>query len=679
MKKIISLGLIVCLLAMSSINTINFSNSIYKPMIGVVSDENIQVLNAGEKGTFEVKIRNVSYVQAQRIKIGIAGDHPFRSDVRNLNKNLSFLNPNREETITFDVVVSPTAESRIYEFDLVFEYQNFDEEIFTETQKVLVQIRNNNVEPIITVAGSRSDNHVIRTGEESVLVVHLKNNGTINASDMRVKVSGFSNEGVLLNREADTKVINELKAGDSEMIFYNIVAGRDITTGTYPITVSLTYNDAFGKRYEKTHVLYLALEGKEAVSASIKLENLLQPSSVMPNKDFEVSVDIVNTSKTVATNAEVNFEYGTEFIAKSSSKAVIRNLAPGQKETVVFKMMAKTETPMESYHNYINVTYVPSASPQDTPGQVQEYVGIFVEGQKEEHEGSRPKLIVDNYQYGGDNVLAGENFYLDLFIKNTSSSEGTRNIKVTLSSEDNVFTPVDSSSSFFIASIGPNQVYQHRVELKTKIDANVKIYALTTKMEYEDSRGNAYDSKNNPFEESEVLSVAVAQPVRLETADLVVPFEVMAGQPFYLEQEFYNMGKSTMYNMMVRLEGVQTNEGSYFVGNFDAGRSEYFSAQVFANEPGMVEGKLIYSFEDALGSVTIIEQPFGFNVSEPYMPDFDGDYNDPIWDDMNGDVSGGFNWMWLLGLGLVAMSGAIVFLRKRKKRRIAKELEELDE
>ncbi|MDW7661025.1 MAG: hypothetical protein SCL54_06275, partial [Bacillota bacterium] len=255
----------------------------------------------------------------------------------------------------------------------------------------------------------------------------------------------------------------------------------------------------------------------------------------------------------------------------------------------------------------------------------------------------------------------------------------TRNIKVTLSSEENVFTPVDSSSSFFVSNIGPNQVAKHTISLKTKIDANVKIYALTTKMEYEDSSGNAYDQNNNPFEETEVLSVAVAQPVRLETSELVLPFEIYSGQPFYIEQEFYNMGKSTMYNMMVKLEGVQTNEGSYFVGNFEAGSSDYFSAQIFAQEMGLFEGKLVYSFEDALGNISTVEKDFSYSVIE--APVFDGEFpGGPIDPGMPMEEPSNNGWVkYAIGAAILFAIVLFFILRSRKKKRLAKELEALDE
>ena len=211
------------------------------------------------------------------------------------------------------------------------------------------------------------------------------------------------------------------------------------------------------------------------------------------------------------------------------------------------------------------------------------------------------------------------------------------------------------------------------------MDADVKIYALTTKMEYEDSAGNSYDQKDNPYEESEELSIAVAQPVRLETSDISIPYEVYPGDPFYIEQEFYNMSKATMYNMMVKLEGVETNEGSYFVGNFEAGKSDYFSAQAYASEPGSYEGKLVYSFEDALGNVSTMETPFTYTVAEGSMFD-DGDigFEEPMPLE-DPDQNNGFAKYIAIGVVVVLLIAGFLVFRHRRKKRMQKELEDLDE
>ena len=649
----------------------------YKPVVGVKADGTLQVVKAGQNSEYKITLQNVSYIMAKNVRITIQGNHPFRSDIANLTQKVTYLNPNETKELVFNVATSPTAESKIYEFDVLIEFSNFEDTDYTITDKAYVQVENSNVEPILGVVSYNTGQDALQADTPDALALKIKNTGTMKAKDIKVSVSGFSNEGVVLYKDVDTKTLTELSSKTEQLVYFNIIAGKDAKEGTFPINVKIDYIDEVGKQYSKTSTAYVTLAGKDAIDADLEVTNVVYPNSVKAGNDFEVTFTVSNKGNTEISTADISYEYPEVFISKATSRVVVKALAPGESKTVTFKMMAKADTTTENYHTYIKVAYVPKGVTSAEAETVQEYVGIYVEGSTEDA-GSKPKLIVESYDYGGEYVYAGQDYPLTINIKNTSTSESTKNIKVTLTSEDNVFTPVDSSSSFFIPSVGPGQVYSHTVYLKTKIDASVKIYTVTAKMEYEDGKGNAYDANKSPYEESEVLSVAVAQPVRLETADMVVPFEIYSGQPFYIEQEFYNMGKSIMYNMMVKLEGVETNEGSYFVGNFDAGKSDYFSAQAFAYETGTFEGKLVYTFEDALGTVSTVEKPFSYTVMDMPIIDNGGEY--PIDPGMPEEQPSGIAlWKILLGAFVAAVVVFFIIRKVLKVRKHKKEMEALDE
>ncbi|GAB6106259.1 COG1361 S-layer family protein [Fusibacter bizertensis] len=674
-KKIMIMTMVLMLI-ISSFNITVADSS--KPVLGVVADGTLQVVKAGTPSEFKVNIKNAGYMVAQNVRVTIQGDHPFRSDIANLSQRISTINPNDAKELIFKVTTSPTAESKTYEFTVLIEYSSYDDMSYTTTEKVYVQVDNGNVEPILGVYSYDTGQSALEANTPDSLVLNIKNSGGVLAKDVTVVASGFSNEGVVLYKDVDTKNFAELGTKSTQMVYFNIMAGKDAKAGTFPITINISYIDEAGKKYTKSSIAYVTMAGKGAVDANLEISDVVFPKSVKASQDFEVTFKVTNKGNVDIATADVSYEYPENFISKATSRVVVKDLAPGASKMITFKLMAKAETVTENYHSYIKVAYVPKDAATAEPETIQEYVGLYVEGGADDAS-SKPKLIVDNYSYGDEYVYAGQDFQLTLNIKNTSSSEGTKNIKVTLTSEDNVFTPVDSSSSFFIPSVGPGQVYTHTISLKTKIDANVKIYTLTAKMEYEDGKGNAYDANKTPYSESEVLSIAVAQPVRLETAELIVPMEIYQGQPFYVEQSFYNMGKSIMYNMIVKLEGVETNEGSYFVGNFDAGKSEYFSAQVFANEVGTFDGKLIYTFEDALGNVSTHEEPFTYTVSEmaTYEENNGGQMPNP---EMPVEESKGMP-IWQIIVAAVVVLAIIAFIIRKvlKARKLKKEMEDLDE
>jgi hypothetical protein len=256
-----------------------------------------------------------------------------------------------------------------------------------------------------------------------------------------------------------------------------------------------------------------------------------------------------------------------------------------------------------------------------------------------------------------------------------------------MQSDDGVFSPVDSSSSFFINNIEREGTVEKLLKFKTKTDASVKVYNLILTMEYEDGEGNAYDSQEQAYKEEEKLGIQVSQPVRLETAEPVLPMEAYAGSPADIELEFYNMGKSTMYNMMVKLEGnFQVQGSNYFVGNFESGRSEYFSATMIPEEEGEATGKIIFEFEDALGNIEKVEKEISYFVmADGAGEEFDqnmefpeGEFNEDGFEEPGEDSKNK-----VIGFGVAAVilvAGGIIFYKKRKSKKLLEDmLEDEDE
>ena len=648
-----------------------------QPIVGTINSDETQVVETGGPVSYVLKIYNSGTSYARNVAVTLTGDHPFKSDISNLTQTVGYLNPRETKELTFNLNVSPLAEQKLYEFTVQFDYIDAYDTPYTVTSKAYVEVENNNIEPIVGITSYRSGYSSVKPGVDDGILIYLKNDGTIAAKDIRITLTGFSNTGIVLENDFDTKYLQTLESKETVFTSYRIKAGPNATSGAKTLTANISYIDAYGHNYTKEYPLYFQVEGADSASADVVIGDVVYPTTLKANQDFDVTYTVTNNSGVDLAYVEAQIQYPSDFVAKTPSKKVIRDLKAGASETITTTIMTKSTLSEQNYDGWINVKYYVKGDTADNMQEINSYLGFFVEAVTGS---SKPKLIIDHYEYGGENVLAGENYTLSLYIKNTSNSEATQNIKVTLSGEDNVFTPVDSSSSFFINRIGPGEVYKHEITLKTKIDAGVKIYTMTVEMAYEDGSGNAYDPTDTPYSEKEDLSIAVAQPVRLETADLIVPWEIYAGQPFYIEQEFYNMGKSTMYNMMVKLEGVESSEASYFVGNFETGTSDYFSAQAYAYEEGTFDGKLIYTFEDALGNQSTQEVPFTFNVM-PSMPiDNGGEFptdggmypEEPVQD--NGAVK------LLVGgvLAIVVITGVLILRKKRKAKRLAA-LEDLDE
>ena len=656
----------------------------YDPKLTIAPNFDMPVLDAGKAVDLRIPLVVESKYRAKDIKITFV-DTPDNLPFTIEEGKLAFMVPEvtaSGATALMKVLVSPLEKSKVFEIKIKMEFKNNYGDTYEVTDSFYVRIQNDAVEPILGVKDYKFIKDSLVAGVDNAVVLTLENTGTSEAKDIRVELKGFSKDGVRLYNDVARKPIDDIKAGDTSMLYYYINTSQYAKTGEYEILAEISYIDIAGNDYKFTSPVYVPVEGTESASIDMEVENVVYPERVQAGQTFVVEFDVKNISEVEAKTVEVAMEYPTGIIPKSSPKKLIKSMELDDTEHMVFEFLAKNDLETNHYDLYANISY--QAKGDSEKGNIKEYMGIGIDGRSGL---GRPKILIEDYSFDGDTVMAGEEFDLNLKFFNTSSDDVVKNIKVSVSSDDGVFSPVDSSSSFFIEGIGRQEYQDYVLRLETKRDAQVKTYNLKLVMEYEDGKGNAYDIQEKPFKEEESLGIPVSQPVRLESGDVTTPFEAFVGNPADIELEFYNMGRSAMYNMFVKLEGdFRTQDGSYFVGNFDSGKSDYFTASIIPEEEGEVAGKVVFTFEDALGNPSTVEKEFSFFAAA--APDFNnemggefpegGDYPDGM--NPEGE-EGGITW-WMYGIGAVLAIGALVFIikrRKKKKLELLQALEDEDE
>ncbi|MCU6396737.1 hypothetical protein KW820_22680, partial [Enterobacter quasiroggenkampii] len=115
--------------------------------------------------------------------------------------------------------------------------------------------------------------------------------------------------------------------------------------------------------------------------------------------------------------------------------------------------------------------------------KITQYVGILVNGADSNK--LTPRLIIDKYSFEPNIVRAGEKFDLNLSFFNTNANKAISNVKIFLTVDEkteqsgNVFTPVDSSNTFYIESIPAKGTIEKKLKFFTVPDAKAKNYTIT--------------------------------------------------------------------------------------------------------------------------------------------------------------------------------------------------------
>lgn len=286
---------------------------------------------------------------------------------------------------------------------------------------------------------------------------------------------------------------------------------------------------------------------------------------------------------------------------------------------------------------------------------------------------NRPKIVIDTYTMDPNPVAAGDKFNLVMTFYNTNGENSIRNLKVTISTADTtqasgtVFIPDNTSNTFYARYIAPEGEVTKRVTMYCVPDAAQRTYTMTATFEYEDADGNQYTSTEN-------FGIPVVQRVELNTAQLNMPTELMVGQPAYIPLQYYNTGKSTLYNLKIKVEGdLKTEVSEQYVGNMQSGAQDSFELNAIPEQPGEVSGKIIFTYEDVTGTEYTKEVPFAANVMDMQFPE-------PGEDDFMGEMptepQQPFYMNPLLWIGVV-LAAVVVFLivRRRKKKKEEEALE----
>lgn len=315
----------------------------------------------------------------------------------------------------------------------------------------------------------------------------------------------------------------------------------------------------------------------------------------------------------------------------------------------------------------------------DTYVQLSGTAGIGADGQA-----SVPRVIVTGFETNPGTVHAGESFMLTLHLKNTSTATSVSNMifeivaAVEGKDEDTTyaaFLPTAGSSTIFVDKMEKNGTKDIEIELEAKADLSQKPYAVDVNMSYEDEHVNSYTNKTS-------VSIPVKQEARVEVSEPeVMPSSIDVGSESNIMFNIYNMGKTKLYNVQVKMESETVSGGESFVGNIDSGATGavdmYVTGQSATMDDGMV--KLLISYEDETGEATVIEREISLFVNEPME-------NDQMFDDSmmmdqmmdNGGTGGGTSKYIAIGLGILILIiiAVVLIILRRKKKKEQKSLEE---
>lgn len=293
-----------------------------------------------------------------------------------------------------------------------------------------------------------------------------------------------------------------------------------------------------------------------------------------------------------------------------------------------------------------------------------------------------PKIVVDSYSFSSDKIYAGEDFDLTFTVRNTSNEEDTKSILVTMTNnaETGKLTPAEGSNTLYIDKLAKGESKTMTMSIATAPDTEAKAYELKLDFDYEGAKTRPATLAKGASSAS--IPVTVLQKIRLKIDEPTVDGEAMEGESVPVYFSMYNMGRSSIYNCMVSVEGDGLSlEDSFFQGTVAAGNSMRADLSVITATPGQIDGEIVITYEDSLEEKMEERLPLSIFVNEGFNPDANGGMEDPGYIDqptiggMDGPSAGIPVWIWI-ALGVVVAAAIVVAIILLKKKR-AKMLEDV--
>ena len=264
-----------------------------------------------------------------------------------------------------------------------------------------------------------------------------------------------------------------------------------------------------------------------------------------------------------------------------------------------------------------------------------------------------PNLIVSQYSYGKE-VMAGEEFVLEMEVQNTNSKTTVENIVMSADTGD-AFVIADSSNTFYFEQLKPRETVKKALKLKAMPEGQTANGAVTLSFKYE------YLKKEERAQGSSEVKIAVPiiHPDRFSVGEIKTEGEAWVNEEASISLPYVNKGKSTVYNMEARLEtGMDSDENYKFLGNVEAGSSGTIDFFVTPREAGKQELKLIVTYEDAAGNEKTAERQVTLQAEENVPEEVEDYYTDQV---PNEEGAGGGFAMGMIQKGAAA-GGAVLLL-----------------
>jgi hypothetical protein len=445
------------------------------------------------------------------------------------------------------------------------------------------------------------DGDSLKASETTSLTVTLTNRGNVMLQDVQASLS--LPDVMSLDNSSVIQFVGYMGVGESKTVRFPILTDKKAENKNYAVSVRISAVNK-GATLNFDRPIYIPVTGGQQQGAvtDVLIQNINLPREALAGEEFTLSFEIKNSGDAPVSDLKIEVTPEAGVINKTKNVFVEPKLPQGETKTYTVTLFSnKEKTEQKSYPVKITATV-----PNESAG-VTQYASVFLR-KAETDEVKTPRLIVENYSYGGAPIEAGKEFNLSIGLYNTSS-QTLSNIKATFVSENGAILPAGGSNSFYVDRVNPNTGVFKSLRMAASGAAEQHAATLRLEMIYENGEGSEFTS-------SDVVSIPIVQETALAASDITAPSDLRVGAQSTMSVQFYNIGKTRLRNLRIVASGDFTTREpiNYYVGNLDSGGSDSYDFAFTPKNTENMTGKIVFSYYDPSGNERQLEKEFSFPV-----------------------------------------------------------------
>ncbi|MCM1988323.1 COG1361 S-layer family protein [Oceanirhabdus seepicola] len=658
----------------------------------LVQNTSIPVFVAGMEGTLKLEIKNIGKLSGKNISVDVKMPEGFESSQISTLKNFTSVRSKGVINYESKYFVKPTTKRGVIPVEVIYTYE-VNGATTTQKEIINIEVGEGKTPAKIDISDIKISSEDIIAGDSFDLSFKMKNGGSFFCYDLVVFIEndlqgfrvkdGFNEEELLLLMPSEgAKTIN-----------FPIITSKSMKEGPYKLTVNFKYKDQYGNENTETKDIVINMKEPEVNDGKLALGNIESSKlMIVEDEEFTIKAQVLNATDKDIENIYVSAIFDEKIFPLTAPRVMIESINKDSEKIIEFTFKTNKEVSGNS-----NLTIKLEKDGQTVSESI---YPIAIEGEEKELVGgSKPIIIIDKYtikpnkensdeESNIDIVKAGGQFTMDIDFLNTHKDKNVENIKIMIKAiekegqeSQDVFAPVDGSTTFYIDSISPRDTKRITTKMITIPDAKSKTYKLSVSIEYEYEE----DKKITTTTVNDELGITVRQKSSFMASDLNVPQSVMLGDSIPISLQINNTGKVALSNFIVEIEGdFQTESKKQYIGNISIGDTKWFDVDITPQNEGEQKGAIIFSYEEPTGELVSTRREFKVNVENYEAPAFDEQGENSGTNMASEEILGkkNKNSMYIkIGAAIVVVIIVIIILRKRKKNKKRKEMEalELDE